>query len=280
MLYSEKTTVVLFSSNPQKLEVDFSYQFIKKPEYEIHLLGPKTIYMSKRCRARQETHRDPHVAVESLPLLMKSTENVKRSIHFIPDITFSMPYQISVFMALCHMTVHEGPGTHSPILYESPVVTSHSSVRHDGVASRYTSVKYGNNVTWSGYTYLQLYIIFTCRNNLENSLDYLEYHNLDTDQTRNFSQPYLQLPVQKDLKDIMDCANQVIQPINVSSGYFAVQVVSHPNKNRWCVIRIPPNNIWIADVTMQYLGPSHLYSHHQSLACQLGGVFMFSETAN
>ena len=49
MLYSKNVTVVLFSKNIQQPTVYFSYQFIKRPQYEVVSLEPKAFYLSKRC---------------------------------------------------------------------------------------------------------------------------------------------------------------------------------------------------------------------------------------
>ena len=267
MLYSKKATVVLFSNNLKQPTLTFSYQFIQRPEYEVVSLEPKTVYMSKRCRLRPEVHEDPYISVKLLPLLMKTVENEKRSIHFIPDITFLAPYQVSIWVSSCHVTVYEGPGILSPILYDRSVPHAQSSVPHGSGPS--------SSLVWSEYTYLQLCIAFTCKNNHHS--DYLRYHNIDNELARNFSQSFLYSPQHENLKDVMHCENQLIQPIKVSSGQFAVRVLSHPHKNTWCIIHTPPNIIFVTGVEMQYFGPSHLYLHHQSLACQLGGVFMFSD---
>ena len=49
MLYSGNVIVVLFSKNIQQPTVYFSYQFIKRPKYEVVSLEPKTVYLSTRC---------------------------------------------------------------------------------------------------------------------------------------------------------------------------------------------------------------------------------------
>ena len=268
MLYSENVTVVLFSKNIQQPTVYFSYQFIKKPQHEVISLEPKTVYLSTRCRLRPEVYEDLSISVQFMPVLERSAKYEKRSVHFIPDITFSTAYEVSIFVTSCHVTVHEGPGIRSPVLYDSSVLASCSSVLHE------------RNIpaTWGVHTYLQLYVTFMCTSNLEHSSDYLEYSNINSEQARNLSHPYLQLSLSKEQQDVIPCADQFIEPVEVSSGHFTIQVVSYPHKNTWCVVQTPPNILWLLDVEMQYYGSSHLYADHQSLACQLGGVFLFSDT--
>ena len=204
-----------------------------------------------------------------MPVLVRSANYEKRSVHFIPDITFSTPYQMSILVTSCHVTVHEGPGTRSPVLYDSPALASQSSVLHE------------RNIpaAWVGRTYLQLYVTFTCTSSdLGRFSDHLEYSNINSEQARNLSHPYLQLSLDKKQQDVIQCTDQFIEPVDVSSGHFTIQVVSYPHKNTWCFGHTPPSTLWHLDVEMQYYGPSHLYAHHQSLACQLGGVFFFSDT--